>query len=56
MFRLIDSAGRIVWEPFELQAKELANGVVSWQDKVDAQENRRQENYDQGRGYYKRGQ
>ena len=34
VYRLIDTEGRSVWEPFELRADELVNGVASWQDKI----------------------
>ncbi|MGH7494763.1 MAG: alkaline phosphatase D family protein [bacterium] len=54
VFRLIDSGGRLAWEPLEVEAKELVNGVVSWPAKVDENENARQENYEQGNGYYER--
>lgn len=54
IFRLLDSEGRSIWAPFELQAEELVNGVASWQTKVDSRENQRQKNDDQGKGYYQR--
>ena len=52
VFRVLDTQGRNVWQPFELQATELVNGVTSWPDKVDADSRARQKNYDEGRGYY----
>jgi len=52
VYRLIDLQGRSVWEPFELQADELVNGVQSWPSKVSDEEQFRQETYDQGKGYY----
>ncbi|MGB5878945.1 MAG: hypothetical protein WBH85_02845, partial [Thermoanaerobaculia bacterium] len=52
VYRLIDLQGRSVWEPFELQANELVNGVQSWPSKVSDEERFRQENFDQGKGYY----
>ena len=33
-FSLIGSSGRLAWEPLEIQAKELVNGVASWRSKV----------------------
>lgn len=54
VFRLIDAAGRSVWKPFELSAHELVNGVKSWPDKASKKELARQENYDQGKGYYEK--
>jgi alkaline phosphatase D len=52
VFRLFDIRGRSVWEPFELHASELVNGVQSWPEKVDDDELDRQNAYDAGRGYY----
>ncbi|MFQ5752718.1 MAG: alkaline phosphatase D family protein, partial [bacterium] len=54
IFQLLDSEGRRVWAPFVLQAEELVNGVTSWPTKVDTQENQRQGNFEQGKGYYER--
>jgi alkaline phosphatase D len=54
VYRLIDVQGRSVWEPFELQAEELVNGVRSWPSKVSKEESARQESYEMGRGYYER--
>lgn len=54
IFQLLDSEGRRVWAAFVLQAKELVNGVASWPTKVDTQENQRQGNFEQGKGYYER--
>jgi alkaline phosphatase D len=53
-YRLFDVQGRSIWEPFELHASELANGVRSWPEKVDGNELERQKNYDAGRGYYEK--
>jgi hypothetical protein len=44
----------MAWEPFEVEAKELVNGVVSWPNKVDERESARQKNYEAGKGYYER--
>jgi alkaline phosphatase D len=52
MYRLIDIHGRNVWAPFVVRADELVNGVTSWPDKVDAEEKQRQENFEDGKGYY----
>jgi hypothetical protein len=54
IYRVIDVQGRSVWEPFELQAEELVNGVRSWPLKVSEEESARQEGYEKGRGYYER--
>lgn len=34
-FVLVDDAGRICWQPLELRASELRNGVSTWQRKID---------------------
>jgi alkaline phosphatase D len=52
VYRLIDVEGRSVWEPFELRADELVNGVVSWPSKVSEEERLRQADWEAGRGYY----
>jgi alkaline phosphatase D len=52
VYRVIDIQGRSVWESFDLQADELVNGVTSWPSKVSEIERLRQEDYEQGRGYY----
>ncbi len=52
VFQLIDIHGRRVWEPFELRASELVNGVTSWPSKVTNLPRQRQEHYDAGEGYY----
>ncbi|MFQ5823705.1 MAG: alkaline phosphatase D family protein [bacterium] len=52
IFQLKDDVGRNVWQPFELKAQELVNGVQSWPDKVDPLENIRHEKYEKGEGYY----
>ena len=52
VFQLIDTHGRRVWEPFEVRASELVNGVTSWPDKVSEISRQRQEHYDAGEGYY----
>ena len=52
MYRLIDIHGRNVWKPFVIRADELVNGVISWPDKVDDEAEQRQQNYDNGKGYY----
>jgi hypothetical protein len=52
MYRLFDIHGRSVWEPFVVRADELVNGVVSWPDKVDDVPRQRQENLENGKGYY----
>lgn len=35
-YTVIDTRGRHVWRPLELRAAELANGVRSWPQKIDA--------------------
>ena len=52
VFQLIDIHGRRVWEPFELFASELVNGVKSWPSKVTDLPMKRQEHLDAGEGYY----
>lgn len=52
VFQLIDTHGRRVWEPFELFASELVNGVTSWPSKVADIPRQRQEHLDAGEGYY----
>ena len=52
VFQLIDIHGRRVWEPFELLASELVNGVTSWPSKVTDLPRQRQEHLDAGEGYY----
>jgi len=52
VFQLIDTHGRRVWEPFELFASELVNGVTSWPSKVADLPRQRQEHLDAGEGYY----
>jgi len=52
IYRVLDIQGRNVWAPFVLRANELVNGVTSWPDKVSDEERRRQENYENGNGYY----
>ncbi len=52
VYRVIDVQGRSVWEPFELAADELVNGVKSWPSKVSELELARQANYEKGKGYY----
>ena len=52
VFRLVDIHGRVVRGPFEVKASELVNGVTSWPAKVSEEERRRQENYENGYGYY----
>jgi alkaline phosphatase D len=52
VFQLIDTHGRRVWEPFELLASELVNGVTSWPSKVANIPRQRQEHLDAGEGYY----
>jgi len=52
VFQLIDTHGRRVWEPFELLASELVNGVTSWPSKVTDIPRQRQEHLDAGEGYY----
>ncbi len=52
VFQLIDTHGRRVWEPFELRASELVNGVTSWPDKVSEVSRQRQKHFDAGDGYY----
>ncbi len=52
VFQLIDIHGRRVWEPFELYASELVNGVKSWPSKVTNLPRQRQEHHDAGEGYY----
>jgi alkaline phosphatase D len=52
IYRVIDIHGRNVWEPFVVRADELANGIVSWPDKIHSDSRQRQENYDAGKGYY----
>ena len=52
VFQLIDTHGRRVWEPFEVRASELVNGVTSWPEKVSSISRQRQENLDAGKGYY----
>ena len=52
VFRLVDIHGRVVRGPFEVRASELVNGIVSWPEKVSDGEWRRQENYENGYGYY----
>ena len=52
VFQLIDTHGRRVWEPFEIHASELVNGVTSWPEKVHDVPRQRQEHLDAGDGYY----
>ncbi len=52
VYRVVDVQGRSVWEPFELAADELVNGVKSWPSKVSELELARQANYEKGKGYY----
>ena len=52
VFQLIDTHGRTVWEPFELSASELVNGVTSWPSKVADIPRQRQEHLEAGEGYY----
>lgn len=51
-YRVFDLAGRSVWETFEVRADELVNGVQSWPSKVDELPEWRQEQVEEGRGYY----
>jgi len=51
-YRLIDTFGRVVRGPFVVKASELVNGVTSWPHKVESVPQRRQENYEAGKGYY----
>ncbi len=53
-FTLIDIYGNKVWKPLELKESDLRNGVVSWKDKVDPNEIKRQENYEKGKGYFEK--
>jgi alkaline phosphatase D len=52
VFRLIDTHGRVVRGPTEIRASDLVNGVTSWPEKVDEESRWRQEQYDNGKGYY----
>ncbi len=54
VYRVIDVQGRSVWEPFELRADELVNGVESWPRKASEEELARQAGYEKGRGYYQK--
>lgn len=51
-YRVLDLAGRSVWETFEVRADELVNGVKSWPSKVDELPEWRQKQVEEGRGYY----
>jgi alkaline phosphatase D len=52
VFQLIDIHGRSAWGRFELRASELVNGVTSWPAKVHPVSKQRQENLEEGKGYY----
>jgi len=42
-FSLFDDWGQRVWEPFEITARELANGISSWRQRIDPAELKRRE-------------
>jgi alkaline phosphatase D len=42
-FSLYDDWGQRIWEPFEIDARELQNGITSWRSRIDAGELRRRE-------------
>jgi len=52
LYRVFDLEGRSVWKTFELRADELVNGVQSWPEKVDEVPRWRQQQRQEGRGYY----
>jgi alkaline phosphatase D len=54
VYRLFNTEGRSVWEPLEVYASELVNGIESWPAKVDEGERIRQESYEKGLGYYEK--
>jgi len=51
-FVLVGEDGRRAWEPFELRASELRNGVRSWPEKISDLSAKRMESRRQGEGYY----
>ncbi len=53
-YRLFDTEGRSVWEPFTVTADELQNGVESWRGKIDPREAERHESFMADDGYYRR--
>lgn len=51
-YRVFDLGGRSVWKTFEVRADELVNGIQSWPSKVDELPEWRQQQVEEGRGYY----
>ena len=51
-YRVFDLTGRSVWKTFEVRADELVNGIQSWPSKVDELPEWRQQQVEEGRGYY----
>lgn len=51
-YRVFDLTGRSVWKTFEVRADELVNGIKSWPSKVDELPEWRQQQVEEGRGYY----
>jgi alkaline phosphatase D len=51
-YRVFDLTGRSVWKTFEVRADELVNGTQSWPSKVDELPEWRQQQVEEGRGYY----
>jgi alkaline phosphatase D len=49
---LFEPTPKLLYRTFELQADELVNGVQSWPSKVGEEQRWRQQNYDEGKGYY----
>lgn len=51
-FSLYDIYFHRVWEPFTIEAKELQNGIQSWENKINPTEHKRLLNSKNGKGYY----
>jgi hypothetical protein len=51
-YNIYTTLGGRGWEPFQLKAGELKNGVSSWRAKIDARSLRNHERWKAGGSYY----